>query len=848
MSVSETQLFKILKAKCDKGEACPINPNILLGVVEEACKVLADRLNRAYKDFADYTLHDEHHAERVVFLMDRLLREDVGEAEGSPPVNIVEQLSVIDLALLILAAYGHDIGMALAGDERKKTEESIEYRDFLLRHEGRWQECEAAREQGDAKRSEFLRGLLFQDFLRSRHHIISRDLIRNDLASKFVVEGKSLADGVAALCHSHGVPVNELASLSVMPFGGKFRADIPFLACVLRLADYLDLDAIRAPESLLRLISPENQIARREWRKHQANTFYVSPRKIEFRARFTDFFEEKALRDSLAGIEQERRECLEFLRQRNVRPMLLLDTPVAAEIESDGYLFEEFRFQLEYREIITLLMGTRLYRDERVFIRELLQNALDACRHAEAARKKSGGQHFSGRISVRTYESGNQQVVEIADNGSGMTKTIIRDYFMRVGRSFYRSFAFRRQNLGFLAVSQFGIGVLSCFMNSDYIEVETCPDPIAQGGSASQELQALKLEINGPMEFFVVKPSTRSEPGTTLRIFLKKRLTESVGQIVQRYLGRIPYTVEIYEGTQPPFELAKEPFDFQNERFAGTFVEIPDAFGYQSRDLVFDGQFGFDVTGRIRFFMLDASGRRYLELAKHGKYSFVGFTAEGETFVNVHQLTPEARRSIDDSLKLLRELLTFFSGAAREDVTNILRQIERLCEFLTHQHESEESRALLTSISAQIASLTASASFQSVPASMRTRTAFQQLMSEIEAFVSGNFRLFAPRGILTQDGINVSGMINLPVQLQLGIGYLYNLDFCGKYRFSLNAARDTVLLDDQAQNIIHFMHERIGKFLGTWFRDEKVPEAQIRKYLAGVPESLSGHVAKAFGS
>ena len=68
---------------------------------------------------------------------------------------------------------------------------------------------------------------------------------------------------------------------------------------------------------------------------------------------------------------------------------------------------------------------------------------------------------------------------------------------MRVGRSYYQSFAFRRKQLGFYPVSQFGVGILSCFMKSDYIEVETRPDPAVYPDGVVGE-EALKLEIRGP--------------------------------------------------------------------------------------------------------------------------------------------------------------------------------------------------------------------------------------------------------------------------------------------------------------------------------------------------------------
>src|SRR5262249_49920129 len=149
---------------------------------------------------------------------------------------------------------------------------------------------------------------------------------------------------LAILCRSHGEPVTEVAKLKPLPLATRFRVDMPFLACVLRLADYLDLDASRAPRSLFDLIKPGTEKSRREWRKRQATNFFVSEASIEFQASFDDFFEEKALRDTLEGIEAERQDCMEFLRNRREGHRLALENPVDVRIESIGYLYETFQF------------------------------------------------------------------------------------------------------------------------------------------------------------------------------------------------------------------------------------------------------------------------------------------------------------------------------------------------------------------------------------------------------------------------------------------------------------------------------------------------------------------------
>ena len=65
------------------------------------------------------------------------------------------------------------------------------------------------------------------------------------------------------------------------------------------------------------------------------------------------------------------------------------------------------------------------------------------------------------------------------DNGIGSTKEIVEKYFLNIGNSFYKSRDFQKLRSTWLSdfqpTSQFGIGILSCFMIGDKIEVTTTP-------------------------------------------------------------------------------------------------------------------------------------------------------------------------------------------------------------------------------------------------------------------------------------------------------------------------------------------------------------------------------------
>ncbi|MCA9169677.1 MAG: ATP-binding protein [Planctomycetales bacterium] len=837
MNLTDTRLYQRLTELCDQRKTGVLDKDLLLGMVKRATTELATLLNRACLNFEDYTLHDEDHALRVISLMYRLMG-------GS----VTQKLNAVELTLLILSAYAHDIGMSSAREKRDKLRESSEYRDFLLRNERAWEEAEQAKELRDLERFEFRQSMLFQDFLRLRHHLISAELVEGELQELFVINGSSFASYLATLCTSHGQDMGWVARIGLKPFATEFMVDLPFLACVLRLADYLDLDAARAPHSLFALIRPGNEVSRREWRKHQAAKFYVDSDKIVFDASFDDFFEEKALRDTLKGIERERRDIMEFLQQRRGDGLhtLSLRAKVSVSIESKGYCYEEFRFQLEYREIMSLLMGVRLYRDERVFLRELLQNALDACRHADAAASKAGRQDYKGRITVRRAREGGREILEVSDNGAGMTRTIIRDYFMRVGRSYYHSFAFKRRALDLYPVSQFGIGILSCFMKGSQLEVETSPDRNVYADAPPEDLVPRRLDIHGPHEFFVVHEVPDLPTGTTIRVFLDQPLPESLKGLVARFAGRLPYTIEIQDGQEPSQFFHPTPFDFDNDRFRSGFASFPGAFGYQHRDLEFNGRLGFDLSGKIRFFLLDAGSRRHLRLTNAGPYAEVGFSEEGETLLVVKHFDENVQNTVQLVLEPVRAAHSEATGELRADLENLLRNLDLVCEHLLHRHDSSEIEHRWSSVIAQRDALTQSANFRVHPLCVGLATDLQRATGEIESFVSGRLTLSPPNGFVTQDGINVTGIARLPSRLKLGIGYFYNIDLCGPHRLSLTASRDQIVEDECLAHLTQYLHKEIGRFLGSWFRDESFTAEEVSEYVAAVPRTLGDAAKRAF--
>jgi len=240
--------------------------------------------------------------------------------------------------------------------------------------------------------------------------------------------------------------------------------------------------------------------------------------------------------------------------------------------EQDGgvpaYQKPHVNFQLAHDEIRELLMGEQLYGDPGLAIRELYQNALDACRYREARLKylKQTGQYqrlyqqWQGRIIFRQDKDRNgREYIECEDNGIGMAMLHLSQCFARAGRRFADLPEFIEEQAEWLKHdppirlypnSQFGVGVLSYFMLADEIEVETCR--LDRQGRPDRKLQ---VRIPGSSGLFRVRDGGFGiEAGTRVRLYLNRTRHQgkliSCIEILRKLLWVAEFPTEVQQGVR----------------------------------------------------------------------------------------------------------------------------------------------------------------------------------------------------------------------------------------------------------------------------------------------------------
>ncbi|MFB6946275.1 caspase family protein [Streptomyces sp. NPDC056237] len=224
----------------------------------------------------------------------------------------------------------------------------------------------------------------------------------------------------------------------------------------------------------------------------------------------------------------------EASRAPDLSPLKGLPVRAGVELDAPAHVREAIRFRADEERVLDLLMGRNLYKDPELAIRELYQNALDACRHRELRTeylRRRGGRVPPGWEGTITFTQGvdecGRAFLTCHDTGIGMGVTEIRDAFAEAGARFVQTPEYVREmalwqrhaeDLKLYPNSRFGIGVLSYFMLADEITVES-----RRFGIDGRLGQGLKVSIAGPGTLFRIDPLTEgrlAEGGTRVTLFL----------------------------------------------------------------------------------------------------------------------------------------------------------------------------------------------------------------------------------------------------------------------------------------------------------------------------------------
>ncbi|GAA2404354.1 HSP90 family protein [Streptomyces glaucosporus] len=197
-------------------------------------------------------------------------------------------------------------------------------------------------------------------------------------------------------------------------------------------------------------------------------------------------------------------------------------------------------FQVDLRGLVDLL-SHHLYSSPRVYLRELLQNAVDAITARQALDPGA-----PARITVETGDG----TLAVTDTGVGLTEKDVHSFLATIGRSSKRSadggldgtaIASARSEF----IGQFGIGLLACFVVAD--EITVVSRSATTPGAPAVEWCG---RADGSYTIRTLPPHAKPEPGTTVRLTPRADGTEwtrhdRVLELARHYGGLLRHEVTV---------------------------------------------------------------------------------------------------------------------------------------------------------------------------------------------------------------------------------------------------------------------------------------------------------------
>ncbi len=506
----------------DKDIEMKINDYLSSCKMWELCNNLLEKENNRYKDInlatlkqaicyavsktetisdilPKFTVHGLQHSCNVLNIMGKLL-ESMQIVSFKKRIKCLSEISSYEVALLILSAFFHDIGMCMLNKDDDVTEEQWFY-DYAL------------------DKKHYDNEVLKKKYLRDCHHLRIK-LFINDYTSKNLTFGwyedngnlKSFL-GLERICKSHNEGKAALERLENI-----IHHDEKFCAIILRLADILDLDNTRAPLSEMKKIefknTPDDTTSWFEWLKHRRaeGISFDSNGVLVLLGKTDNPVIYQKLNMMVVWIRAEFDLSREVLRSTSA-PYRDKQLPqmIKNNVESIGFEVGQYTYEIEKNDAINLFMGENLYMDKMVFVRELLQNAIDASICYKKIKEKElleQGIKISALnvkpVDIHVWKDDMDKVsFVIDDNGIGMDRDIILNYFLKIGKSYYNSNAFKHSGINFMPISRFGVGFLTAFLATDEIVIVTKhykkPDIL------------LQLVLNKNADEFILRENNSSE-------------------------------------------------------------------------------------------------------------------------------------------------------------------------------------------------------------------------------------------------------------------------------------------------------------------------------------------------
>jgi molecular chaperone HtpG len=202
---------------------------------------------------------------------------------------------------------------------------------------------------------------------------------------------------------------------------------------------------------------------------------------------------------------------------------------------------ESLSFQAEVSKLLDIVANS-LYSEREIFLRELISNSADACEKLRyLAITKKGLLGEQKELSIHIRLSKKKKIIEIEDNGIGMSRQELIDNLGTIARSGTNKFieAMKTKKKDDLsAIGQFGVGFYSSYMVAETVDVL----------SKSAENKETNLWSSNGKDGYTIENQNKEDRGTLINLKVKKDADEFLDSIrlrsiVTKYSNYIPFPI-----------------------------------------------------------------------------------------------------------------------------------------------------------------------------------------------------------------------------------------------------------------------------------------------------------------
>jgi hypothetical protein len=450
--------------------------------IRENAKQISDQI---IKDNPSLTLHNSKHTDA--------LWEMASIISG----NIV--LNPLEAFIFGCCAIFHDLGLSLSVYQNNDFFISKEFKDIIYLISSKAEKEKLIQNNFDL---ETVSKIIIEDAtqlrLRQLHAFKARELPKKSwkLNSNtiYIIDDleirKFLGDKIGILSESHWWSISKIryefgdnkVSAAPISFPSEWSINNIKLACLLRLSDYINIDHRRAPDLSFSLLSL-NSTSRQHWTfQNKLNRAILINDTLLFESLedFTtlDIDAWWLAYNTLQEINKEIREINDLFSELGMetfpsKRIKGIESPESLSKYIKTKDWQPVNTQFKITNVNTLIErfgGVELYGNKLIVpIRELIQNSIDAITVRETYEST-----FIGKILITYKQTESEEYLIIEDNGIGMTKSILTDFLLDFGKSYWGSKEMLIDHpglfsSGFKSIGKYGIGFYSTFMISDKI-------------------------------------------------------------------------------------------------------------------------------------------------------------------------------------------------------------------------------------------------------------------------------------------------------------------------------------------------------------------------------------------